>query len=204
MTISNNLCITCVSRGTHVVIRKLDIRLRLHNSINIPIHNPQRIEMEIMRMLILNRPIQNLLILLLKEPQEARPIVPAVALRPQTDPVILGLVVRELGEPGLGKVPQSMGCLGRAVRCMRGLLTAERADVMCKISLRNTGREVSWGDCQVPQVLVVVDGDVSGLVVREANLVGLVDVEYIDEVVPAPGVELCRLGVIANGAWAVL
>lgn len=89
--------------------------------------------MNIMRLLPLPTPnpaIFNLLILLLEEAHEARPVVPAVALGPEAHLVVVGLVGRELGEPGLGKVPQRVGGLRGAVGRLAGLLAAKGAGLV--------------------------------------------------------------------------
>lgn len=155
--------------------------------------------MEVMRIPILNRPILNLLILLLEEPCESRTVVPAVALGPEADPVVHRLVMGKLSEPGLGKVPKGVGGLGGAVGRMRRLLARKGAQSVGVVPFRGALGELSWVDA-----LVVVNcGAVCRLVVGEADLVWLVNVQHVDMVVPTPRIGPSRLGVLIDDTRAV-
>ena len=186
--------------GTHIFVREVNVRLALNDRIDKTVYDTQRIEVDVVRMLILNRAILDLLILLLEEPHEPGAVVSAVALRPQADLVVLGLVVRELGEPRLGEVPERVGRLRGAVGRLRGLLAGKRADLVREITLGNTRGEVRGRDGAVLEV----DGSVGGLVEGEADLVGLVDVQDVDKVVPGPGVHVRGPGVLVDDAGPVL
>lgn len=154
--------------------------------------------------LVINGTINNLLILLLEESEESRSIMATITLSPQVDTVIVGLVVRELGEESLSKVPQSMGSIGSAVGGRVLVLARVGTEPGSQIALGNALREISRDDGLAVLTAVQVDSDIGGDVVRETNLVGLVNVEHVDVVVPAPWVVDSRLGVFSDEARAVL
>ena len=67
-----------------------------------------------------NRAVIDFLVLLLEELPKSRTVVTPITLGPKTDPVIMRFVCRELGEPSLGKVLQSMSSMQRSIsRCIQ-------------------------------------------------------------------------------------
>lgn len=107
---------------------ELDIGRPLDGRVHEAVDDAQCVEVEVVSMLSGDGAVGNLLILLLEEAHEAGAVVAAVALGPQADAVVFGLMVRELVEPDLGKVPQGVGGLGGAVGRLRRLLAADCAN----------------------------------------------------------------------------
>ena len=162
--------------------------------------------MNVLRMRDINRPILDLLILLLEEPHEPWSIMSTIALRPKTNLVVIRLVGRKLKEPSLRKVPQRMRRLRGAIRRARGLLAGNRAHPRRGVHLRHVGPvvlEVGHAGHKLVARGVEGDCDVCEDVVGEADLVWLVNVEHVDLVVPAPGIEGCGGGVWVDEAGSV-
>lgn len=140
-----------------------------------------------MRSFLLNRAIIDLLILLLEELPESWAVMPSIALGPQTDTIIVGLVSWEFREPSLSKVPQGM-CSMHSGLCSRfqGLAahsTNEKGIVLLGNSVSEIGRLnvatfVFW--CSE------IDGDVCQDIVREPDLSWLIEVQHVYLVVPRP------------------
>lgn len=159
--------------------------------------------MQVVRIFILNGTVLDLLILLLEEAHESRAVVTTVALSPNANLVVVGFVVRELGEPRLSKMPQGVSGLGGGVGGVRALLAAKGADLVRKVGLRDAIREVGGGHNPGSILLAVFDGAICWGIVREADLVGFVNVEHVDLVVPAPRVNFSSK-ILVQDAWAVL
>ena len=193
---------------THVVERERNVRLRLDHDVDEPVDDAKRVQVHVVRMVHLDGAVGDLLVLLLEEAHEPGAVVPAVALRPQADAVIAGLVRGELEEEGLRKVPQRVRRLGGAVGGVAELLAGQRADAQRAVGLGHAALgEVRGRDLDAARLLRLVaqgDGAVCGFVVREAHLHGLVDIQHVDVVVPAPGVEARGRGVGIDEAGAVL
>src|SRR4051812_22895687 len=81
---------------TYVVVPKMDVPFILDHLVEHPVDNPQRVEVQPVRAPFGRRPAVDLVVLLLEEAHDARPVVPAVALGPQADAVVGRAVVREL------------------------------------------------------------------------------------------------------------
>ena len=113
--------------STYIVEGERDVSLLLDHGVEQTVDDAKGVEVNVLRTLHFGRAVANLLVLLLEEAHEARPVVPAVALRPQADAVVVGLVVRELEEEGLRKVPQRMRRQRRRVGRIEQLLAGERA-----------------------------------------------------------------------------
>lgn len=162
--------------------------------------------MHVVRVLVINRSVLNLLVLALEEPHEPRPVVATVALRPEANTIVVGLVGRELEEPSLREMPQRVRRRRRAVGRVGHLLAGKGPRVVGEVVLGDPVGEVlrrdDVGFLEVagPQMQRAV----GGLVVGEADLDGLVDVKHVDLVVPAPGVEEGGLGVLGDHTGAVL
>lgn len=154
--------------------------------------------------LVINGTINNLLILLLEETEESRSVVTTIALSPQIDTVVVGLVVRELCEERLSKVPQSMGSIGSGVGSRVLVLARVGTETGSQVTRGNALREISRDEGLAIFTSVQVDSHIGGDVVGETDLVGLVNVEHVDVVVPAPGVVDSGLGVFSDKARAVL
>lgn len=148
-----------------------------------------------------NRTIGDPLVLLLEKSHEAWAVMAAVALCPDTDAIVVGLVVRELGKPGLRKMPQGVGGLSGAVGCVGLLLAAKRANHGSRVQIRYTLREICGFDAKpiAREVGCAVGWDIIG----EANLGGLVDVQHVDLIVPTPGIKHGRLGIIIHKTRAI-
>jgi len=164
-----------------VVVRHLRVGELLRGEVHAAVDDAQRVEVDVVRLaLCLDGAVGDLLVLLLEEGRERGPVAPAVGLGPDADAVVVGLVLGELGEPDLGKVPQRaggvLGAVGRGVLVLAG----ERADQVHPVLLRHAVGEVADGHGAVQLVVGAVGGDV----VAEADLVGLVNVEHVDVVVP--------------------
>lgn len=186
---------------TYIVVWKVNVRLLLDDRVKPTIDNAEGIQVKVVGVLILNCAVGDLLILLLKEPHEARAVVASIALGPDADAIVTGLVIRELREPGLGKMPQGVGSLGGAVGCVCRLLAAKGANHGGQVELGQLGREV--GGLKAEAVVREVGRAVGGRVVGKANLVGLVNVQHIDLIVPAPRIQHRRLGIFIHEARAV-
>lgn len=136
------------------------------------IDNAKRVQVKELGVFVGNRAIGNPLVLLLEKSHEPWAVMATVALCPDTDTIVAGLVVRELGKPRLRKVPQGVGGLSGAVGCMGLLLAAERANHGSQVQIRYTLREIRRFDIEAitREVGCAVGWDVIG----EANLGGLV------------------------------
>lgn len=100
------------------------------------------------------------------------------SLCPETDAVVSRLIVRELKEPGLGKMPQ---CVRRKSSCIggvEGFLAREGAVAGRQIRLGNISVVFPWDYVIGPPSVVGEEGCVNCYVVREAHLIRLVDVEH--------------------------
>lgn len=135
---------------THIVVRKVNVRLLLDQRVEPTVDNAECIQVKEVGVLILNRAIGDLFVLLLKEAHETRAVVASVALGPDADAIVAGLVVRELGEPGLGKVPQGVGSLSSAVGRVSGLLATESANHGGKVEVGDLGGEVGGLELEAP------------------------------------------------------
>ena len=93
--------------------------------------------------------------------------------------------------------------LGGGVGGVRALLAAKGADLMRKVGLGDAIREVGGGHNPGSILLAVFDGAICWGIVGEADLVGFVNVEHVDLVVPAPGVNFSSK-ILVQDAWAVL
>lgn len=154
-----------------------------------------------MSVFIGNRTISYPLVLLLEKSHKAWAIVAAITFCPDTDAIVAGLVVRKLGKPGLRKVPQGVGGLSGAVGCVGLLLAAKCANHGSQVQIWYTLREVCGFD--VKPIAREVGCAVGWDVVGEANLGGLVNVQHVDLIVPAPGIEHGRFGVVIHKARPV-
>ena len=147
--------------------------------------------MEVLGALLLRAAISDLIILLLKEAKESGAVVSTVTLGPETDAIVGGLIEGKLKEPSLGKMPQGMSCLLRAVGGVRIDLAAEGANVASKVGRRNTISKVSWSDLVSLSLKRSVEGAVGENIVGESDLVGLVQIKHVDFIIPTPGVQVC-------------
>jgi len=165
----------------------MEIVLPLEQEINTSIDDPQHVQMQLMRPLLQALSAIDLVVLLLEEAHEPRTVMAPVALGPQADAVIPSLVVRELEEPRLQKMPQRVCGLRRAVRRAVLLPAAHGANHEGHVRVWHTLGEVGRLDDETE--VGGREGRVGRHVIGEADLVGLVDVEHVDLVVPAPRVQ---------------
>lgn len=191
----------CFVPNTYIVVWKVNVRLLLNKRVQPTIDNAKGVQVKEMSVFVGNRAIGNPLVLLLEKPHEPWAVVAAVTFCPDADAFVAGLVVRELGKPGLRKVPQGVGGLSSAVGRVGLLLAAECANHGRQVQIWYTLREICRFDAEAisREVGRAVGGDVIG----EANLGGLVDVQHVDLIIPAPGIEHSRLGIVIYKAGAI-
>lgn len=109
-----------------VEVRHLGERWNLDKLVDAGIDDAECVEMNVVRAGA-GVAVFNFFILLLEECRKGRSVVAPVRLCPNTHAVIAWLVRRELGEPGLRKVPERAGCVLRSIRRLVGVHGAERA-----------------------------------------------------------------------------
>ena len=106
--------------------------------VNAAIDNAESIQMHVMGVLVVNSTIANFLILLLEKFHESGTVVTAITLCPHANTVIVWLIVRELKEKGLGKVPQRMRGLQGVVDSVAGLAAGDGSNAVSRVGLWNT------------------------------------------------------------------
>jgi hypothetical protein len=188
---------------TYIIIRHLIVAWKLDEIVEQAVDYTQGVEVYVMRALLINRAIINLLILLLEELEEPRPVMTPITFSPQTHSVIMRLVPWELSEPSLGKVPQRVRSMHSRVSGLPQRLATHRANIKGVILLRNAVGEVCWDHLFEFALLEEVYSDIGEDVVREANLGRLVKIEHVHLVVPRPWVQVGRVRVCTDKTRAV-
>ena len=190
---------------THIVIRKVNVISPLHRHVHQPVDNSHRVQMQLMRTLFGRESVINPAVLFLKKRKEFRPVMSPITLGPQTNPIVGWLVVRKLKEPGLGKMPERMRGLGGAVGRVRGFARTAHSDAICQVGFGNGAMaEVGGSGLERNTHAVGTKRAVGGNVIGKTDLGRLVNIQHVHFVVPAPGVEICGLGVGGDKTRSIL
>ncbi len=95
-------------------------------------------------------------------------------------------------------MPHGPRSVGRPVCSVVGVLRREGADIEGVVLFWDPVREVLDGNFEL------IGSAVTGDIIGKADLVWLVYVQHVDFVVPRPGVQVCRIGVIVDHARPIL
>lgn len=127
--------------STHIIVWVSDQRLALHHNVDEPVDNPKCVEVDVVSIFLnVVVAVGYLLVLFQEEVKyswaimaaqvstrncraiglkyQAENYLPSIALSPQRDTIVMGLVIRKFEEPSLCKMPQRMSSKSRGIGCV--------------------------------------------------------------------------------------